>query len=210
KSTLEVELKQIIEGNAEKAKLRDAELNTRIMELERSVKENEDRFAKLEQKQNNILDPVINQCIDTNSNSLDDSQNEDANASEEDLSYGSTETILSKNGQDGNLCDMKTVPSGNDRDENLSCGTKTISSENDQTEISELERDVECDKNEIVEQGLIEELHLSTDKQSLINSAIDNTNSTEINPSENKDELEIRSSASGAITPHPDWMKPYE
>ncbi|CAG8778153.1 11500_t:CDS:2, partial [Acaulospora morrowiae] len=34
----------------------------------------------------------------------------------QDLSYGSTETILSKNDQDGNLCDMKTVPSGNDRD----------------------------------------------------------------------------------------------
>ncbi|RHZ58187.1 hypothetical protein Glove_375g61 [Diversispora epigaea] len=77
KSTLEAELKQIIEENAEKAKLRDAELNSRIMKLERS--------AKLEQKQNNRLengdnssedhvcgagrfapnihDPVINQCI---------------------------------------------------------------------------------------------------------------------------------------------------
>ncbi|CAG8619131.1 3942_t:CDS:2 [Ambispora gerdemannii] len=101
----------------------------------------------------------------------------------QDLSYGSTETILSKNDQDGNLCDMKTVPSGNDRDVNLSRGTKTIRSENDQTEISDLEQDVECDKNEIVEQGLIEELHLSTDKQCLIDSAIDsaidNTNSTE-------------------------------
>ncbi|CAG8726990.1 2592_t:CDS:1, partial [Ambispora leptoticha] len=39
----------------------------------------------------------------------------------QDLSYGSTETILSKNDQDENLCDMKTVPSGNDRDGNLSC-----------------------------------------------------------------------------------------
>ncbi|CAG8611696.1 10580_t:CDS:2, partial [Diversispora eburnea] len=90
-----------------------------------------------------------------------------------DLSCGNTETIPSKNDQAGNLCDMKTVPSGNDRDENLSCGTETISSENDQTEIS-----VECDKNEIVEQ--------------------DNTNSTEINSSENRGELEIRSSASSA------------
>jgi hypothetical protein len=42
-----------------------------------------------------------------------------------------------------------------------------------------LEQDVECDKNEIVKQGLIEELHLTTDKQSLIDSAIDNTDSTE-------------------------------
>src|SRR6185312_4604345 len=48
------------------------------------------------------------------------------------------------------------------------------------------EQDVECDKNETVEQGLIEELHLS-DKQCLMilglpfrpDSVIDNTNSTE-------------------------------
>ncbi|CAG8511144.1 3647_t:CDS:2, partial [Gigaspora margarita] len=68
-----------LEQNAEKAKLRDIELNARIMELERSIKESEKRFAKLEQKQlqNNAVDrldnssesiinasdPVINQCI---------------------------------------------------------------------------------------------------------------------------------------------------
>ncbi|CAG8599206.1 17612_t:CDS:2, partial [Racocetra persica] len=93
---------------------------------------------------------------------------------QDDISKQITETILSKNDQDGNLCNIKTVPLGNDRDVNLSCDTKTISSE-----ISKLEQDVECDKNEIVEQGLIEELYLSTDKQCLIDSAIGNTNSTE-------------------------------
>ncbi|CAG8625062.1 3175_t:CDS:2, partial [Racocetra fulgida] len=60
KNALETELKQIIEENAEKAKLRDAELNARIMELERSAKENEKRFAKLEQKQNNNVDRLEN------------------------------------------------------------------------------------------------------------------------------------------------------
>ncbi|CAG8797085.1 3421_t:CDS:2, partial [Dentiscutata erythropus] len=51
------------------------------------------------------------------------------------------------------------------------------------------------DKNQIVEQGLIEELGISTEKQGLTtlgspfgpNSAIDNTSSTEINTSENKE-----------------------
>ncbi|CAG8658438.1 17934_t:CDS:2, partial [Racocetra fulgida] len=60
KNVLETELKQIIEENAEKAKLRDAELNARIMELERSAKENEERFVKLEQKQNNTVDRLEN------------------------------------------------------------------------------------------------------------------------------------------------------
>ncbi|CAG8709204.1 103_t:CDS:2, partial [Racocetra fulgida] len=60
KNALETELKQIIEENAEKAKLRDAELNARIMELERSAKENEERFVKLEQKQNNAVDRLEN------------------------------------------------------------------------------------------------------------------------------------------------------
>ncbi|CAG8750083.1 11165_t:CDS:2, partial [Gigaspora rosea] len=60
KNALETELKQIIEENAEKAKLRDAELNARIMELERSAKENEERFAKLEQKQNNNVGRLEN------------------------------------------------------------------------------------------------------------------------------------------------------
>ncbi|CAG8588072.1 1863_t:CDS:2, partial [Diversispora eburnea] len=90
--------------------------------------------------------------------------------------------------------DIKTVPSGNDQVSNSSCETKTISSGNDQTEISELEQDDGTDKNQIVEQGLIEELGISTEKQGLTtlgspfgpNSAIDNTSSTEINTSENK------------------------
>ncbi|CAG8598901.1 8062_t:CDS:1 [Paraglomus occultum] len=59
-----VELEQTIKEDAENTKLRDAKLNTRIFELERSAKENEElrnRVVKLEQ----------NQCIDTNTNSLD-------------------------------------------------------------------------------------------------------------------------------------------
>ncbi|RIB15225.1 hypothetical protein C2G38_1596241 [Gigaspora rosea] len=60
KNALETELKQIIEENAEKAKLRDAELNARIMELERSAKGNEERFVKLEQKQCNTVDRLEN------------------------------------------------------------------------------------------------------------------------------------------------------
>ena len=40
-----------LEQNAEKAKIRDTELSTRIVELERSAKESEKRFVKLEQKQ---------------------------------------------------------------------------------------------------------------------------------------------------------------
>ncbi|CAG8731375.1 1981_t:CDS:1, partial [Gigaspora margarita] len=40
--------------------LRDTELNARIIELERSAKENEERFAKLEQKQSNIVDRLEN------------------------------------------------------------------------------------------------------------------------------------------------------
>ncbi|CAG8683477.1 7916_t:CDS:1, partial [Racocetra persica] len=60
KNAFETKLKQIIEENAEKAKLRDAELNARIMELERSAKENEERFVKLEQKQNNAVDRLEN------------------------------------------------------------------------------------------------------------------------------------------------------
>ena len=58
-----VELEQTIKEDAENTKLRDAKLNTRIFELERSAKENEElrnRVVKLEQ----------NQCIDTNTNSL--------------------------------------------------------------------------------------------------------------------------------------------
>ncbi|CAG8601180.1 5636_t:CDS:1, partial [Diversispora eburnea] len=90
--------------------------------------------------------------------------------------------------------DIKTVPSGNDQVSNSSCETKTICSGNDQTEISELEQDDGTDKNQIVEQGLIEELGISTEKQGLMilgspfgpDSAIDNTSSTEINTSENK------------------------
>ncbi|CAJ0642881.1 4553_t:CDS:2 [Entrophospora sp. SA101] len=90
--------------------------------------------------------------------------------------------------------DIKTVSSGNDQVSNSSCETKTISSGNDQTEISELEQDDGTDKNQIVEQGLIEELGISTEKQGLMilgspfgpDSAIDNTSSTEINTSENK------------------------
>jgi len=49
-----------------------------------------------------------------------------------------------------------------------------------------LEQYDETDKNQIVEQGLIEELYLSTERQSLIDSVIDNTSSTEINISKNK------------------------
>ncbi|CAG8764217.1 7891_t:CDS:1, partial [Gigaspora rosea] len=60
KNALETELKHIIEENAEKAKLRDAELNARIMELERSAKGNEERFVKLEQKQCNTVDRLEN------------------------------------------------------------------------------------------------------------------------------------------------------
>ena len=59
-----VELEQTIKEDAENTKLRDAKLNTRIFELERPAKENEElrnRVVKLEQ----------NQCIDTNTNSLD-------------------------------------------------------------------------------------------------------------------------------------------
>ncbi|CAG8756867.1 15528_t:CDS:1, partial [Gigaspora rosea] len=54
KNALETELKQIIEENAEKAKLKDTELNAKIIELERSAEENEEQFAKMEQKQSNI------------------------------------------------------------------------------------------------------------------------------------------------------------
>ncbi|CAG8715680.1 8219_t:CDS:2, partial [Acaulospora morrowiae] len=51
-----------LEQNAEKAKIRDNELSTKIVELERSTKESEKRFAKLEQKSSKdngtILDPM--------------------------------------------------------------------------------------------------------------------------------------------------------
>ena len=84
KSTLEAELKQIIEENAEKAKLRDAKLNARIIKLERSAKleqnnrlENgdntsENHVCRAKRFAPNIHDPVLNQCIDTNSKSLED------------------------------------------------------------------------------------------------------------------------------------------
>ncbi|CAG8434988.1 6441_t:CDS:2 [Scutellospora calospora] len=42
KNMLETELKQIIKENTKKAKLRDAKLNARIIELEQSAKENKD------------------------------------------------------------------------------------------------------------------------------------------------------------------------
>ncbi|CAG8647493.1 6584_t:CDS:2, partial [Acaulospora morrowiae] len=61
-------LEQSIKEDAENKKLGDAELNTRIFELERSAKENEElrnRVVKLEQ----------NQSIDTNAKSLDDEIN---------------------------------------------------------------------------------------------------------------------------------------
>ncbi|CAG8801228.1 23167_t:CDS:10, partial [Gigaspora margarita] len=80
---------------------------------------------------------------------------------------------IKKDDQDSNL-------SWNDQDSNLFCDTKTINSGNNQTEI---EQDDEYDKNQIVEQGLIEELYLFTKEQSLIDSIIDNTSSTEINVS---------------------------
>ncbi|CAJ0629326.1 15829_t:CDS:2 [Entrophospora sp. SA101] len=79
--------------------LRDAELNTRIFELERSAKENEElrnRVAKLEQ----------HQCIDTNTILLDDetnsndtseqiiSCNEESNTSNSDI-YQDSETSTS-------------------------------------------------------------------------------------------------------------------
>ncbi|CAG8817903.1 22292_t:CDS:2, partial [Gigaspora margarita] len=73
-----VELEQTIKEDAKNTKLRDAELNTRIFELERSAKENEElrnRVAKLEQ----------NQCIDTNTKSLDDETNSN-NTSEQIIS----------------------------------------------------------------------------------------------------------------------------
>ncbi|CAJ0832075.1 206_t:CDS:2, partial [Entrophospora sp. SA101] len=90
--------------------------------------------------------------------------------------------------------DIKTVPSGTIKFQIHHVKQKPLVRENDQTEISELEQDDGTDKNQIVEQGLIEELGISTEKQGLMtlgspfgpDSAIDNTSSTEINTSENK------------------------
>ncbi|CAG8824992.1 40597_t:CDS:2, partial [Gigaspora margarita] len=85
---------------------------------------------------------------------------------------------ITKDDQDSNLLyNIKTVLQGNDQDSNLFCDTKTINSGNNQTEI---EQNNEYDKNQIVKQDLIEELYLSTEEQSLIDSIIDNTSSTEI------------------------------
>ncbi|RHZ69306.1 hypothetical protein Glove_284g66 [Diversispora epigaea] len=88
---------------------------------------------------------------------------------------------------------MQSVPLGNDQNSELSLVTKTVPLGNNQihiiltesdfpkTEVSELDQDNEIDKNQIIEQGLIEEMNLSTERQSLIDSAIDNTSTTEIN-----------------------------
>ncbi|CAG8576315.1 4957_t:CDS:2 [Paraglomus occultum] len=51
----------------------------------------------------------------------------------------------------------KTVPSGNDQSHVILTESPSL-----QTEVSELEQDDEIDKNQIVEQGLIQELHLPT------------------------------------------------
>jgi len=51
----------------------------------------------------------------------------------------------------------KTVPSGNDQSHVILTESPLL-----QTEVSELEQDDEIDKNQIVEQGLIQELHLPT------------------------------------------------
>ncbi|CAG8669861.1 24567_t:CDS:2 [Cetraspora pellucida] len=48
-----------LEQNAKKARLKDIKLNTRIIELEWLTKENKSNL-------NNISDPIINYCIDTN------------------------------------------------------------------------------------------------------------------------------------------------
>ncbi|CAJ0825914.1 6241_t:CDS:1, partial [Entrophospora sp. SA101] len=79
-------------------------------------------------------------------------------------------------------CDTRIVPSGNDQ-------IHAISEEPDfpKTEMSELEHDDEVDKNQIVEQGLIEELCSSTE----IASAIENTSSTETSISCDKSEYTI-------------------
>ncbi|CAG8733210.1 3778_t:CDS:2, partial [Acaulospora colombiana] len=53
-----VKLEQIAKENAENAKLRDNELNDRIVELEQSAKESENRFVKLEQKQTQSKDDL--------------------------------------------------------------------------------------------------------------------------------------------------------
>ena len=50
-----MKLEQTAKENAENAKLRDGELNARIVELEQSAKESENRFAKLEQKQTQVI-----------------------------------------------------------------------------------------------------------------------------------------------------------
>ena len=51
----------------------------------------------------------------------------------------------------------KTVPSGNDQSHVILTESPSL-----QTEVSELEQDDEINKNQIVEQGLIQELHLPT------------------------------------------------
>ncbi|CAG8582876.1 7503_t:CDS:2 [Ambispora gerdemannii] len=115
-------------------------------------------------------------------------QNSDISSVNHDVSLATSES-----------CDIKIVPSGNDQDSSR----KTICSGNDQTEISELKQDDETDKNQIVEQGLIEELCLSTE-----NSAIDNTSSTEINISENKGNDQVLSETEVSTPPMPTKSRP--
>ncbi|CAG8624812.1 4606_t:CDS:2, partial [Diversispora eburnea] len=144
-----VELEQSAKESAENTKLRDVEINElRFRQKDSSDITNNTSNSDIYQEKDSRCpeSPIHTEPKSPEDKMLDDFL--DSVHKEKDLSCGNTETIPSKNDQAGNLCDMKTVPSGNDRYVNLSCCTKTISSENNQTEIS----DVECDKNEIVEQ----------------------------------------------------------
>ncbi|CAG8478271.1 14306_t:CDS:2, partial [Acaulospora colombiana] len=89
-----VKLEQTAKENAENVKLRDGELNARIVELEQSAKESENRFAKLEQKQTqvitneqevppakNILPPIKDQSDKDNDITLDPISSDQSNLS---------------------------------------------------------------------------------------------------------------------------------
>ncbi|CAJ0642885.1 4555_t:CDS:2 [Entrophospora sp. SA101] len=152
-----------------------AELRKENAKLKQIIEENEKRDVRVEELEQKNIELETRLAIleqEKNQNLSSDNSSKPSNSSR----------------------DIKTVPSGTIKFQIHHVKQKPLVRENDQTEISELEQDDGTDKNQIVEQGLIEELGISTEKQGLMtlgspfgpDSAIDNTSSTEINTSENK------------------------
>ncbi|CAG8620241.1 8976_t:CDS:2, partial [Diversispora eburnea] len=173
--------KEVVEARFTNLEHGDKEKSDLIAKLQRSDKEKTNLIAKLEQNDKDTAAGVAK--LEQKQSQDDEKSNFIAKSDDDTREINQSSVIITSTKTENSNGTHKQKGL---RFSNLSCETKTIGSGNDQTEISELEQDDETDKNQIVEQGLIEELYLSTDRQSLIDSAIDNTSSTEINISKNK------------------------